>query len=306
MRRVLVPLDGSPEAASILSEAKNLAGPRGELVLLHDAIGSSWNGTRHGVAESEAVRGALEDLEREAQPLRDQGMEVEIHALVMTDPAQAIDAAIRIYHPDVVACSTHGDGPLGRLLRGGVAWRALAGSSVPMLVKHTDARVPYRSMIAPEPQIMVPLDGSEYAEKALDLAQQLADEWRASIWLVRVVSDNSASPGAHAAADSTTRSLDEVRLSVKAYLNELGRRLPGEVNTRVLYGPAVERLAGAVRQWSIGHVVMTSHGRTGLRRALLGSVADGLIQSVDCPVIVIPAHALEARSEISPLGEVHA
>ncbi|HCG00845.1 MAG TPA: hypothetical protein DEV93_09925, partial [Chloroflexi bacterium] len=41
------------------------------------------------------------------------------------------------------------------------------------------------------------------------------------------------------------------------------------------------------------HVVMTSHGRTGLRRAVLGSVADDLIRHLDCPIIVIPALAAE-------------
>ncbi|HCG00853.1 MAG TPA: hypothetical protein DEV93_09965, partial [Chloroflexi bacterium] len=91
---------------------------------------------------------------------------METHALVMIDPAYAIDTGIRVYHPDMVASSTHGDGPLVRLLHGGVAWRALAGSYVPILVRHTNASPAYRSIFAPEPRIMVPLDGSEHAEKA--------------------------------------------------------------------------------------------------------------------------------------------
>jgi hypothetical protein len=49
----------------------------------------------------------------------------------------------------------------------------------------------------------------------------------------------------------------------------------------------------------VGHVVMTSHGRTGLPRVLLGSVADDLIQQPPCPIIVIPSHALNALENLT-------
>jgi len=302
MRRVLVPLDGSPEAASILPEAKRLAGKDGELILLRDPIGSAWNGTRHGTDEAESVRQAVTDLEGYAEALRVQGASVETHALVMIDPAYAIDSAARVYHADMVACSTRGDGQLGRLVHGGVAWRALAGSSVPVLVRNAAPPSDYRSIFAPEPRIMVPLDGSQYAEKALDLAQELAAEWTSSIWLVHVVSHYPVTGLAHTDTDPASVTDEEARLSGRGYLDQVGKSLSVEVYKRVLFGPVAERLSAAARHWNIGHVVMTSHGRTGLRRTLLGSVADDLIRRLDCPIIVTPALAAE-RIQRSVAGE---
>lgn len=302
MRRVLVPLDGSPLAASILPEATQLAGKDGELILIRDPIGSAWNGRPLGPSEGESVRETLADLEAQADQLRKQGLRVETHALVMIDPAYAIDAAIRLYGVDMVACSTHGHGPLGRLVHGGVVWRALADSPVPVLIRHTDAVTGDRSMLTPERRIMVPLDGSHYAEKALPLAQELAQEWNASIWLVHVVSSYPITGLPLTDIDPEAATDAQARLAAQTYLDQVAARLTGEIRTHVLFGSVSEHLIASVRAWNIGHVVMASHGRTGLSRVLLGSVADGLIQHLDCPIIVIPSHAA-ASTERSALDQ---
>ncbi len=67
----------------------------------------------------------------------------------------------------------------------------------------------------------------------------------------------------------------------------------GHAEATVLAGPAVDRLVSAVDQWSITDVVVTSHGRTGLSRVILGSVADALIHRLHCPIVIVPALAPE-------------
>lgn len=61
------------------------------------------------------------------------------------------------------------------------------------------------------------------------------------------------------------------------------------VESIVLAGPVADRLATAVEQWSITDVVMTTHGRTGLPRVILGSVSDALVQRLTCPIVIVPA-----------------
>lgn len=297
MRRVLVPLDGTPLSASILPDAKRLAGDGGEIILVRDPIGSVSGREMLHQPEAVAVRDALASLEVQAEALRHQGMRVETHALVMIDPAYAIDVAIRIYRADMVACATHGHGPFGRLMRGGVVWRALADSPVPILVRHMDAPSEYHPIFVPESRIMIPLDGSHNAEKALPLAQELAREWNASIWLVHVVSSYPITGLPRTAIDPEAVTDERARQAARMYLDQVGTRFNARVHKHVLFGSVSEHLIAAVRAWNIGHVVMTSHGRTGLARVVLGSVADVLIQQLDCPIIVIPCHATETTGQ---------
>jgi nucleotide-binding universal stress UspA family protein len=142
----------------------------------------------------------------------------------MIDPVHAIDVAARIYHADMVACATHGRGPLGRVLRGGVVWRALADSPVPVLVRHFEAPSGYKPIFAPEPRILVPLDGSATAERALPLAQELMQEWNTSLWLVHVVSSypTTGLPGTEIDPEAVT---DEgAGRAARHYLDEVAAR----------------------------------------------------------------------------------
>src|SRR5437764_251138 len=93
--------------------------------------------------------------------------------------ALAVKGADVVAHTDFVACATHGRSPLGRLVHGGVAWHALAHSTVPVLLRRIDEKPHYASIFAEPRKIMVPLDGSELAETALPLAAELAEEWDA-------------------------------------------------------------------------------------------------------------------------------
>jgi nucleotide-binding universal stress UspA family protein len=305
MRRVLVPLDGSSLAASILPDARQLAGEGGELILIRDPIGSV--GGRAGLAPSaaEALQEVLIDLEAQAALLRDQGVTVETHALVMIDPAYAIGTATHIYGADMVACATHGRGPSGRLVRGGVAWRALADSPVPVLIRHADADAESQSIVARKGRILVPLDGSTNAEKALPLAQELAQEWQSEVWLVHVVAHFPITelPQTGIAPDAATDR--QAEQEARAYLDSLAAHLSGEVHIHVLFGSVSERLINAAQAWDVSHIVMTSHGRTGWSRVLLGSVADALIEHLHCPIIVIPSRAAEAIGRSAVEQETH-
>jgi nucleotide-binding universal stress UspA family protein len=139
---------------------------------------------------------------------------------------------------------------------------------------------------------MVPLDGSDYAEQALPLAQQLATEWQASLWLAQSVPQDVLT-----GASDVTVTPDDLRVEIQdayQYLNQVASRQGGEVHMGVFTGRTEVALEGAVGSWAITDIVMASHGRTGLSRVILGSVADALIHQLHCPIIVIPALAAKA------------
>jgi nucleotide-binding universal stress UspA family protein len=287
MRRVLVPLDGTPLAETVLPDARRLAGGGGSLILIQD-IPASPVGAGPGAVAPEKHAEVDTYLQRVAGELRGDGALVEVHTMTVASVALAIDQAATLYQADMIAVATHGNGPLGRILHGRTAWRALARSPVPVLLRGPRDSVPAH---VDRRKIMVPLDGSPFGESALPLAESMAQEWHAPLWLVLAI---ETSPHLQRETSlSIPDILAEELAASREYLAEKERELTVETHTRTLISgqvaPALTDVAGEI---GITDVVLASHGRTGLPRVIMGSVADGLIQRLSCPIVVIPASAL--------------
>lgn len=140
-------------------------------------------------------------------------------------------------------------------------------------------------------KILVPLDGSSFSEHALPHAVAAARARQAELILALVHVRHSP-----VATDRTMRQALEAweashRAQESHYLQQLANRLGEEggvpVRARLLDGEIVPALEREVRERSIDLVVMTTHGRAGLERAWLGSVADGLLRQLGVPVLLI-------------------
>jgi nucleotide-binding universal stress UspA family protein len=291
MRRVLVPLDGTKFSEAIFPDARRLAGPDGELVLVREA---SWPLLGRDIFVDSTML-AVEDaewyLQHEAETLREDGVNVKTQSLVRADAAAAIDEAVRIFKTDMIAIATHGRHPLGRLFRGGVAWRALAHSPVPVLLRHVEDEATVPDLEEGGRRIMVPLDGSAYAEKALPVAQELALEWNAPVSLVRVILDIPIVGLPYVSMPPVTVVDEEAVTRARAYLQDLAQSFQGEVKVAVKRGPVGDTLVQYAERHFVTDVVLASHGRTGLSRVILGSVADELVHRLRVPIIVVPALA---------------
>lgn len=294
MRRVLVPLDGSPWAESILPDARRLAGPDGELILVREESSNRYDGASGTSTDRPAAEEVETYLARLAAALRTERVRVRVERLSGYDAAVAIDAAAIRFKVDMIACATHGRSPYGRMLWGNVAWRALTRSPVPVLLRHAAETESSRSRRA-EPvhrRILVPLDGSDLAERVLPLADELARDWKASIELVQVIPDVSISGTPYRRVDVLPHVCKEEVAEARSYLHRLADRLAGDVDADVVIGPSVvDALVDEVARRSITDVVIATHGRTGLSRAIVGSIADELIQRLRCPVVVVPVLA---------------
>jgi nucleotide-binding universal stress UspA family protein len=275
MRRILVPLDGTDLSEAILDDGVRLAGADGELILMEAVSRPKGRGAAvYNVGlDTEQARAYLGAV---AEGLRTRGVSAGTVARSTLHVAAAIDDVARSNQVDMIACATHSRGAIGRLLWGSVAWKVLAQSPVPVLMRHP--AVPSESVGADPEQrrILVPLDGSELAEQALPLARSVAAEWHAPIELVQVVPD---APSATTTAEA------------EGYLERIRASFAGQVQAHVLVGRPDEELVAFARAGQVTDIVMASHGRTGLARALLGSVAAEIIHQVSLPVFVVPALA---------------
>lgn len=147
--------------------------------------------------------------------------------------------------------------------------------------------------------IVVPLDGSPFAEHALPQAVALAVRGGSPLALVMVVTTTIAPRFAEHMTEAETARHEEARKAAEAYLRDVAARVTAEaglsVTVDVLMGPVADALDGFVREKQAGLIVLTSHGRGAIQRAWLGSVTDGLVRRTPAPVLVVrPADGSEA------------
>jgi nucleotide-binding universal stress UspA family protein len=137
--------------------------------------------------------------------------------------------------------------------------------------------------------IVVPLDGSELSEAVLPIVERLAGPFDLAIELVRVVEPVPA----HMAAELTTERVDELaQLQMKdaeAYLAKVAAPLEAKgcrVTWAVVHDFAVDGILRAARDGGAGVIAMTTHGRNGITRLLLGGVAERVLRASPVPVLL--------------------
>ena len=149
-------------------------------------------------------------------------------------------------------------------------------------------------------EILLPLDGSDVSESALAPARQLAESLGARIHILQVTSQTeelSVMRGAELGAmgsDYSQQVLDEVisaqRDRIQRYLNEVASDLTSvglNVVKAIEDGPAADKIVDYAEASGVDLIVMSTHGRGGVRRFLVGSVTDKVIRSTNLPVLVI-------------------
>lgn len=146
-------------------------------------------------------------------------------------------------------------------------------------------------------RILVPVDFSEYSERALSYAHELAAPFEASIDVLHVF-DAAGLPvlGAlvetapsEAALVDVTR--DDAQRKLEALVRAARRRGIVVRSARAEIGPVAATIAAVAATGAYDLVVMGAHGRTGLARALFGSVSESVVRRVHCPVLAVRAQA---------------
>lgn len=296
-RRILVPLDGSALAEQALPYAEMLATLLGAPIHLlrvidpmHlgtplDALLSTDALTWSIVVENERMA-ARDYLERIAQSLRarQQAATTEYR---QGSAADELLAAART--GDLLVMTTHGRGGAARWFLGSVAEAVARRATVPIFLVRTS-----ETALAPPTirRLVVPLDGSSLAEEALPTAHALATRLHVPIHLVTVIDVAGLRPLELAAASVSASQLEEtlIRLFIDAesHLARGCERLGhgGVVtSTDVLRGAPGLAIVDAAQPGDV--IVMTSHGRAGFSRLLLGSVAETVVRRAPVPVLLV-------------------
>jgi nucleotide-binding universal stress UspA family protein len=301
LKTILVPLDGSRLAEQAIPYASRLARSTGaRLVLAQATLTEPLPGQAELVARAAATRRAEIELDVLVNRLRQEGLAVEAR-VYCEDAATAILDAATQEAADLIVMSTHGRSGLGRWIYGSVADRVLRTALIPVLL--VPAACSGEWTTARPLRILVPLDQSPLAEEALGPASELAQALGAELLLLQVLEYPLP-----AVADGATYlpplDQDADLAAARQYLEDLAvaLRADGQTVTTLAVaaapspvGQAVATIAAVAHDERVDAVVMATHGRGGLARLVMGSVATGVLQHATVPVLVVRPAAVQAR-----------
>jgi len=313
--KVLVPLDGSKLGELALPWAACLARHQAASIVLAQALPWTvlpYDGAMGGYVPPDYYEevlsaqrdGAMAYLEGLRAELSSQALKVEVVVQEGAPGTVILNLADEL-GVDTIVMSTRGRGGLTRAVLGSVALEIVQNALLPVLLVRADSEAAPRTPSFD--RLLVPLDGSLLAERALDVAVHVASP-DSTLTLVRVEGappqtndDNRPSSGPDAGVDESRRPATE-------YLDRIAQtQVPGTLHARtdVRLGVPPDQILAAASAHNADVIVMATHGRTGPARWWLGSVTDSVARRADRPVLLVSARALVARvAESYCVGDV--
>ena len=291
---LLVPIDGSPFSERALTLAVPIAQQHGASLVLTMAhpLPSTTDGVagmtiRNPVAERDVRQHLRQHLERVARRIATK-YRVTTSTQFREGPiVDEIEQAAADASADLIVLTTHGRGGLSRMWLGGVTDALLRRATRPVLVTRTARKWTLTTANEPVfPRIIVALDGSPNSERALADSLRLVGDNPGHLVLVRA-------EDAAVASLTNTWVAETIRALQADYLEPIAathRTRALQITTRaVVQSDAARAILDVAKEENAFMIAVATHGRTGFRRALLGSVADKVIRGASVPVLVCPA-----------------
>jgi nucleotide-binding universal stress UspA family protein len=297
---LLVPLDGSTFGEQALPLALSLARRAGatlNVVQVHVPFAlMSADSIAPGTYEAEAK---VRDQERAyldgiVQRLTT-GSSVPVTSALVEGPgvAELLNGHAAVTKADLIVMATHGRGPLSRFWLGSVADELVKRATTPLLFVRPQETAPDYTAEPVLRHLLVPLDGSLLAEHVLEPAIALGRWMQADYTLVRIYGplvDTGLDPLSYSLVGGFEPSDEQLRAEANDYLNRVAERLQQQginVQTHVALGPhPASAILDTAQRLGVDLIALATHGRRGLPRLLLGSVADKVIRGASTPVLV--------------------
>lgn len=299
VKTVIVPLDGSELSQHAIHLAATLAAARrGSITLIHVVDEPAFSDLPPAMT--------AEDRANATQYLASVGAAIDGRVPVETrilsgDPTEELLRYADRTPEAMIAMSTHGRGGVGRVMFGSVADKVVRGSKVPVALVRDEHDTSQKQLRT----ILVPLDGSPLSETALPYAVELAEGTGATLALVRVIDPIWQSAFVVEVPESAFLSQDQVdeieeqaHADARADLDTLATQLRAKglrVVWEVRTGRPDDEIARVVETTGADLILMSTHGRGGIRRWAFGSITNELLHRGNTPILAIPpgAHARE-------------
>ena len=283
LQEILVPLDGSGEAEGVIPYLRDLAPGFGSRVhILGVGIGR----------KTRRVNRLLEDyVNRIAHGLQSDNIKAEAVTRygIAADKILDFTAENEI---DLIIMTTHGRGGITRWWMGSVAEKVISEATAPVLLVRSKrpSKTGATGKLNFLHKILAPLDGSDIGEAALPYAETLAINSGALISLLQVVSPPGTVEASLLGGPDWRKFVKAMQNAGEDYLKNIAERLSGKgikSTYDVVTGDPADKIVEYADDKSVSLIAMSTHGRTGLARWVLGSIADKVLHSARIPILLV-------------------
>lgn len=291
---LLVALDGSPLAESVLPLVRTLAVALDARVTLLHVLEHGAPATVHGQPHLTTVAAAEAYLRPIAARLSNSGLTVEahVHPNAEHDVAASIAAHAAELGADLIILASRGYGGVREWLVGRIPEQVAARAGRPVLI----VPAPPKRDVAAIRRLLLPVDQTGDARVALPLARRLAAACQAQLVLVTVVPTPTTMPGDAGVAavflpQTTASLLDWAEQQARAALDELATQLAEAgmaAVTEVRRGDPAREIVQAITAHRADLVVLATHARVGLDGLWAGSVTPRVVAGAACPLLLVP------------------
>ncbi|MHC3437276.1 universal stress protein [Natrialbaceae archaeon A-gly3] len=279
--RILIPTDGSEGATAALEYAIDLAHDRGATLHVLYVVDTTRDGLTATEEDVLAVyeRNGRETVEAAAERAVDRGVSA-IEAVERGDPHEAIHEYAAEKDIDLLVMGTRGRQGLERFFLGSVAERVVRTSEVPVLTVQAGAGGSY-----PLEDVLIATDGSECARAAIERGSSLAVDG-ATVHLLSVV--DVAAVGGDVATGELLEGLEATaRESLEDGRDVATAAGVGNVVSTLEVGRVAPEITSYAQAQDVDAIVVGTHGRRGVERYLMGSVAERVVRTADRPVVTV-------------------
>ncbi len=288
IERILVSLDGSAESEAVFPYVREIAAATDAVVILFSSVyvPTTWMEFTAQTEPDKEIEAAREYLEAKKLELAGIATEVEV---AEGPPAKAILGLAEASGADLIAMTTHGRSGVSRLAWGSVTDKVLHIAQTPLLVvRPPEDGVPSASA-PPIEKILVPLDGSELSQSVLPFARALAQALGSSILLMHSVATPWAGEPGTFVPTLHDRTLRESIDAAKHLLDRIAADIEKTglaVSRTVTLGDPVPQIVKVAETESVGLIAMSTHGRSGVGRWMIGSIADAVARRTQLPCLL--------------------
>lgn len=277
-RKILVAVDGSDSSRNAFRQACRIARDDKSWITVlsaiplfedqFDVLGMKEKVTRTLLEEGEKILTGIIRISKEEdtfiRPMLKKG-----------SPFEVILDTVAEENYDLIVMGRRGLSNIERALVGSVTASVIAHSSRDVLVVPKDAALGWKN-------ILLPTDGSKYSAIASNKALELANSYGSSLLAVSIVDVTeefyTEAPDA----------VDELIRKAKRFVEDIKKKANGlNIHTLVKEGETYEVITNLARESISDVIVMGSHGRTGVKRFLIGNVTEKVIGYASCPVLIV-------------------
>ncbi len=296
INQILVPLDGSSLAESVLPAAARLGEKTGATISLFHVIERDAPDRVHGYSHLRKPVEAEEYLRSVAGKPIFAGVSVEthVHETGVRDVSQSISDHTEELAADMIVMCTHGSSGLRNLLVGSIAQQVISLSKTPVMLVNPSLA---KSSANPNfENFLIPLDGNPDHEHVLDYALNFAVICAAAMHIVVAIPRFGTMSGDLTIVNrylpgTTSRMMDMLVPEAKAYLTSVQDRLKNSglrTSTSVSRSMPAKAIVRTAKAFKSDLIILATHGKAGAKPFWEGSVTPQVLRKAKVPIVLVP------------------